>query len=416
MNEKFSGFKSNKKLIAFTIFVMILFLINIIAGILIYSDIQVMNSPETTVEVKLIEINSNEAIFQTKIDIKNTNSFDLIVSNLHINAIADNTTTILEVNIDGGKIKANEKEIFESTEYIEFDGEVPKLVKSKVSGNIGIEFLGIIKKTIPLKINVITDFGNSINEISAPILHITSDIEKISDDGINFTSDIDIYNPNSFDLEIQDINVQIITEQDEIVGSMQVFGQKIPAKTSEILKGNGQVIIEAFNAKTLYVDLSTQAGAKIAGIEKYISIESDIKINMPDLTEVFDTSSPTDIFIKTDIRATLNGFMGDVYLDIINPNNISLVLKDTVVYYYDVKGDDRIEFAKCDLNDTIVAPQESLTLQGEISLPFKNIILSKISGDSDWLLVVVRTNITIPGLDFAMWAGVGGYQDLHLLK
>jgi LEA14-like dessication related protein len=62
-----------------TILIVISTVINIFAAAFIFLDLQVMQAPDTTISMEIVEINSKEAVIKSKIDIDNPNGFEIIV-------------------------------------------------------------------------------------------------------------------------------------------------------------------------------------------------------------------------------------------------------------------------------------------------------------------------------------------------
>ncbi|MCK4416163.1 MAG: hypothetical protein KAU84_03330, partial [Thermoplasmatales archaeon] len=231
---------------------------------------------------------------------------------------------------------------------------------------------------------------------------------------INFTGTTDIYNPNPFDMYVEDFSIEIETETGEIVGNLDVTGGTIPAKSSFNLIGKGRLLIEALNAKTLSVNMSGVAGVKIAGINKSIPFSIDTHLNIPRLEDVLSSDTPTEAIIKSDMKATLRGFISNMTLEINNPNKIGLIARDIVFLIYRTDKDEKKLIGKSTIEKAEVGPENTTDISTQILLPYSKLFFSRGKGFlPDALLVIVRTNITISGLDQHIWIGVSGYQDMH---
>ena len=248
MQVNFSKSSRSKRKIAFSIIIVAMLIINIVTCALIFLDIRVIKSPEITIELDLVEINSNEAITQTTLNIKNPNQFGLIIKDLEIVTKTDADEEILEMKIAGGEISSNENKTYASNDAVIFKGEIPKLITIYITGIVGFQFLGIIKKTIPLEMKFITSFGDIVDSIDIPVFSIKGDFGDITNDGISFTADIDIDNPNTFDLYIDDIFITMITENGELLEDFEIKGDLIEAKSAITIHVNGIIPIVTFNA------------------------------------------------------------------------------------------------------------------------------------------------------------------------
>lgn len=405
---------SDKRKIVVILLVFILLIINIIVSGLLFFDIRLIEMPETTIDIDLIEIGTREIILQTSIEIYNPNSFEILVDNFKVITNTMKGDEIARINVEGGSISSKSKKIFESTDNIELKGQGFSTLTSKITGVVGVNFFGLIKKTLPISINIITSVGDVIEDVSAPIIHISGDFGEITQNGVDFTGTINVYNPNSFEMYIEDFAVEIETETGIIVGVLNVTGGTIPAKTSFILNGIGRILIEALNAKTLTINMSTVAGVKIAGINKSIPFFIDAHINIPRLDDILNLDAPTDAIIESDMKATLRGFTSNMTLEVNNPNKIGLIARDVIFSIYRVDGDETELVGRSIIEEAIVGAEDKTEIQTEILLPYLKLFFSRGKGFlPDALLVLIRANITVPGIDTHIWIGVSGYQDMH---
>lgn len=424
MQVNFSKSLRSKRKIAISIIIVAILIINMVTCALIFLDIRVIKSPEITIELDLVEINSNEAIIQTTLNIKNPNQFSLIIKDLEIVTKTNADDEILEMKIAGGEISSNKNKTYTSNDAIIFKGEIPKSLNINITGIVGFQFLGIIKKTIPIEMKVITSFGDIIDSIDIPVFSIKGDFGDITNDGISFTADIDIDNPNTFDLYINDIFITMITENGELLEDFEIKGDLIEAKSAITIHVNGIIPIVTLNAETLFINLNTSIGVILAGITKFIDFSTVVEISVPHIEDIFNPNLPTIAFIDADMKLTRKGFLSWGFtsymnLEIRNPNKIGLLAKDVVFSIFkDFEGEQTLigEYAA---NETQIGSENSTLIPAQIYLPMNSlfkgqrIILPQLP---DGILVVVEVNLTIPGLEETVWIGVSGYQDMHLFN
>jgi len=414
MDTKSSKPVKGKLRIGFIIIIVVMLLINIIFGALIFLDLRVLKTPETTIQIELIEVNPEEVVIYQNIEVYNPNSYELFVENFKVITKTQEGDEIARIIIEGGSVPSKERRNFSSNEIIAFKGKGQGILTSKITGTIGVKFLGLIKKTLPLAVTVITSAEEVINEIEIPIVHVWGDFGEITTEQINFTGTIEVYNPNSFEMFIEDIDTVIETETGKNVGNLEITGGLIPAKSSKSFKGNGSVLIVALNAKTLIININSTAGVKIAGITKSISYSVDTHIDIPKIEDIIDLNTPTDAIIKSDLRATLNGFISDITLEIKNPNKIGILARDIVFSIFRVDDEEKELIGECSIEEGEVEPEDNIVLNAMIPIPYRKLVFSRGKGFlPDALLIMVRANITIPGLDQHIWVGVSGYQDMH---
>lgn len=407
----------SKRTTALIIFTIALILINVVTMGLIFFDIKLIQAPEISIEIDVLEINSDEAIIDTRILIENHNPFDLIVKDLKIITVTSEEEEITNLEMSGGDIKANQNRSFSTIGKISFDRLKPEILISKLMGDIGIQMFGVIRKTIPIEINVITSLEEILNNIAAPIITINNEFGEISQEGVDFDIEIFVENPNSVEMTIGNLDLRLISDLGDEVGNLKFTGQTIPAKDKIKLTGSGQLFLEIFNANSIYANISTTVGVKIAGINKTLNISTSIKSNIPDIQELLSMDTPTEAIIDADLRATLTGFVSQMSLEITNPNKIDLLAKDVTFIVMRIDDDEETVLGQTVIDEGFIGAQNSTTLYADIKLPYRKIFFSRGNGFlPDALEVIVRANITVPGIEKTVWIGVSGYQDLHIFR
>ena len=393
----------------------IITIVNIVAASAIFIDISILQTPETTIKLDFLELNSKEIVIQTKIDVYNPNSFKLITKDFEIITSHLNGSEISNISISGGIIDAGENKSFISKSVFSFsDSDFDTLI-SKISGEVGFDF-GFTQKTLPIKMNIITSVDNIINEISVPHINIHSELSEVTKHGINMTGSIDVFNPNSFEIFIDYLSVTIINEKDKIVGEFNVVGGALKGKSSHVFKANGMVLLEALDSESLTINISGSAGAKIAGFSKSISFSSEGEILIPDIDDILlSKDKPTIVSIKVDRKITSNGFENDILMEVYNPNTLDLYFEDIICSFYSVKNDfeDFIGMDD-DIQGGLVAGGSSRNFTGNYTLPFSSLFDNKIGDfNQDWLLISVRSNVTVMGINQTTYVEINGYHDLH---
>ena len=273
-----------------------------------------------------------------------------------------------------------------------------------------------IQKTIPLNIGVVTSIENLINELAAPSMNVMAEFVEITTEGINLTAAIDIYNPNTFDIYIENISTEIVTETGKKVGDVDIIGGVIAAKDYLQLNSSGTIFFEALNAEKLVINMSGIAGAKIAGFKKNLSFNIQTRIMVPDLEELLlSKDKPTILSIKVDERLTLKGIVFYVSMEINNSYKVNLLVKDIVSRVYTADDDKHHLIGENDKVEDILAEVGASGLsECEVLVPFSN--LFPIRWSTDWIMVSVSGNVTIKGVNQSVYLEVRGYHDIHLFR
>ena len=224
------------------------------------------------------------------------------------------------------------------------------------------------------------------------------------------------YNPNPFDFYLDETIVDVETENGEVVGNIIIDGIVLKSMENVQSVGHGNLTIESLNAKKLKINLNLKVGAKIAGYNKTLDFITKVTINPPDIYQIL-SERPTDVILLSNSKLTLNGLIDETILEFHNPNKFSLVATDVTVTYFDVVGEKKIEIAKYNMEGGEIKAEDVTIMTGTTTIPYSKLLpINEGKIIPDGLLVVVRSNITIQGLDHKFYVGVSGYQDFNLLK
>jgi LEA14-like dessication related protein len=390
-------------------------ILNIVAGAFLFLDIQQMTIPETTLTLEVINITADEAVLQTTVSINNHNSFPIFLQNLTMITIDENGNTINHLTIDGGETKAYENRTFTTTISIRFNGSLPNHLTSRLTGTFGTLFFGIIKKTFPLKFSIVTALNNILEQFTLPHIHLSANFSDITQEGINFTGVIEITNPNTIDIEIENLSASITTETGLHVGAVHIQRETITAKTTKQLIGSGWILLKALDAESLRMTLTGDIIIYVAGIRKpmNLSVEADI---VPPSLERLLSDLPTEASLTGDYTYTLkDGLRDTVTFTIKNPNKLTLLADDITVQIYRVDGTKTRLLSNGTLPDGLITPQSTTVLQGDMFIPLTQLWPRR--GERfipDQLQVILRSNVTIQGFNQTIWIGVIGYQDFPI--
>jgi LEA14-like dessication related protein len=395
----------------------LLFAINIIAASLIFIDIQVLTFPQTTIRVDVVEINSNEIIIHHDLKMYNPNSFEMIIKDFQIIATTTAGEEVTNLTIDGGSIPGQSNRSFAANDRIVMKGNLSGLLSSTITGVVGFNLFGIIKKTIPLEVTVLTSLKEALKKISIPTITVRAEFGTITRHDVNLTTEIDVSNPNPFDMFINNFILNITTETGSNVGNFIIPGSQIPAESSVTLKGYGTVAIEALNAKKLFIALHAEAGANIAGINKSLPFSSTIEIVIPDLNEFIPTDKPIELSLDIDLKRARGGLNGSMTLEVINPTKIPLIASDIVVWYYAVKNDQKYFVGKGPLGTGELVPENTTYFYGNILLLYSKLFNTPGRGLlPDAVFAQLRANITLSGVNLFLPVAIGSYIDLHMFR
>lgn len=395
----------------------LLFIVNIVVAAFIFVDIQVLTFPQTTIRIDVVEINSDEIIIRHHLQLYNPNSFEMILKDFQIVARTTDGDEVTNITIDGGAVPGQTNRNFSGSDVIVMKGQLSGLLSSTITGIIGLNFLGVVRKTVPLELTVLTSLKDALQKISIPAIAIRAEFGNITRHAINITTRFDVSNPNPFGMSIETFLVNITTETGKRVGGFTIAGSQIPAETAVTLEGSGSVNIEALNAKKLLIHLYAKAGVHVAGIEKSLPISAGVEIGIPDLTDFIPADTPLELSLGVDLARTRGGLKGNMTLEVYNPTKIPLVASDIVVFYYGVKNKQKYYVADGSLGSGELTPGGTTVLFGDIVLLYRKLLTFTGKGFlPDMVFAQLRANLSIPGLTLKIPVAIGTYIDFEPLR
>lgn len=405
------------KLKKLKIILSILVLINLVVASFLMINIQIFEPPEIIINVNILEVNSEEIILETKIEIINPNNFDLIVSNLEIISKTEDEIEIGKIKIDGGKIPSYNTKTFKSTDKISFKGDEFEVLKNTVNAIIGINFLGFIQKTIPLRVTVISSIEKLFESLKIPVIKINSSFNELSEKGINFSTSINLYNPTNFELKIDNLILDIFTDKNENVGQIKLNGDFVEPKNSKTFISKGVIFYDALDAKTLRMNLSGSAGAKIAGINKSISFSTDAYFDIPNIKEFIFYNETVDFGMPIQLKLTLKGISGTIGFRAYNPSNVPFVADNLVCSIYRLDGDKKTLLGQERMDACEISPKNKICVQTEINVPYYKFLFSgSIRLLPDWIILRIEGDFSIAGTRQTLPISLEGFVDPRILK
>ena len=341
----------------------------------------------------------------------------MILQNIQIVATTTSGEEVTKLLIDGGSIPGQSNRSFAANDRIVMKGNLSGLLTSTITGIVGINLLGIIKKTIPLEVTVLTSLKEALLKISIPTITVRTEFGTITRHAIDLTAEIDITNPNTFDLFIGDISLNVTTETGKPIGNFTIPGSQIPAGQSLTLQGSGTILIEALNAKKLHMVLATEAGATIAGINKTLPVSTTIDIGIPDFKQFIPSDPPLELSLNIDFQKAKGGLKGNMTLEVINPTKIPLVARNLVIDYYRVVKNQKTLIAVGTLGSGELVPENTTYFYGNLFLSYAK-LFNLSSGDffPDMVFAQLRADISLSGVNISLPVAIGSYIDLHFFR
>ena len=411
---KINTFLQNRKFPVYLIFILIV--INIITIFAFTYDFNFIQAPETTISLDLIDINPQDATIKTIITIKNPNNFDLIIKNLRIFTYVTEGERVASLTTDGGIIYPYENETFTGISIIDYQEKTLNVLTSEINCEAGIQVY-FMKKLIPFQLKVETSIGQLIEDVASPFIQIEGTVNDVSQQQVDVTLNMIVYNPNVFDILLTNTSININNEKNQHMGIITTEDVRIQSNNSNNLTIKAIIPIKLFNAEELSVNMNTNITAYIAGYKKTVPFSLESKLYPKNLIIKLLSDLPTKAIIKGDYQLTLQGLQDILTLEINNPNDIDFFAKDIDISIYRIDNDIETEISNSAIEGGIIYSENITTLQGEILIPYAKLFIPPRIGSlfPDWLKIQVSANMTIQGLDTYWWMELQLYQDLKLL-
>jgi len=395
----------------------ILIIINAVIGGVLVFFIQDIREPEIDVDFNLSQITADEMIFSARISILNDNRYDLLIKNLNITGKTPDGNIILHLQFVGGTIAAQQQRIFTSNDSISFAGELSSKIYSSVQGIFGVNFAGIFEKTIPFHINITASFQDLFNNISSPTLSILAEVTEISETGVLFQGKVNIENPNSFEMSLDNFTARIETENGDLVGEFsQIQGIITPKGTSQFHL-NGTLLFKALNAEVLTLKVSGNARVHLMGINKAIPLSAIAQLPIPDINELLFGNESLGITISLDAKIRASGFLITIGLTLYNPSNIPLEANDMLCSIFGLTGENQKMIAQQPMGPSTVESKKQEYLETQIFIPYMKLLTAgtqKIL--PDWFVIRIQGNFSIAGVTQSIPVSLDATINPHLIQ
>jgi LEA14-like dessication related protein len=412
MNIKFTKARIIK---LFTIFLLIL---NLVVAVIIFSDIQLIKAPKTEVFVNILEVTSEEIILETTIKMSNPNNFEVSFEELILKTSTKDDKKIGEIIFDEGKIPSYNTKTFYSKDKIFFQEEGDfSIIKNKITGKIGVSFLGFIKKTIPLEVSVIASVKEIIDSLDIPDINMELGFENITQEGIEFTVNVELFNPTKIEFGIDEFSIIAKTEEDIEVGRLVIYGDIVGPEEYAIFTSKGSLNYNAFDSEKIKFTINGIARGKIGGLEKKVNISTDTELIIPDISEFIFKNQPIEFQIPVQFKLRLKGIVSMISFKIYNPSQIPLEGRDLYCCIFRVDGNEKTLLGEAEMDPCIIAPKERICVNTEIVIPYRTFLFSgSFKLLPDWIVLNINGHFSIAGTRQEFPISLNAYVDPTLFR
>jgi len=290
-------------------------------------------------------------------------------------------------------------------------------IENTISTTIGINILGFITKTIPLKITAHASFEKILADLDSPDIDINFAFDDVSIKGINFSTSLDIYNPNSFEINVNRILFDVLTDNNSNVGSLEIYGNTIKPNSSEVFSSKGTLEFEALDAEVLIINVSGIVGAKIAGINKNVSFSADATFNIPEIKSFIFENESIDVSLPVQFRFTASGLMATVGLKIYNPSEVDIIAKNLVCNISRLDDGEMSLLAQKEMDSCEIGHEKTVCIKTQMRIPYLTYLFSG-SGKllPEWIILNIQGDFSIAGTRQAFPLSISAYIDPHFIR
>ena len=296
-----------------------------------------ISAPDTKVEIRLMNILSDEMLLNVSVNMENKNVFPLIMKELKAKIIGDGKK-LAEFPLTTGSIPPKSSRNFYGNYRFSFKEKIPEKVTVTINGKVGTKML--IKKLINVgsQIDILL---SPIQEISAPSIDLHGKIKEINDDGVVLHYSAFILNPNFYGISGENLFLSIKNESGFEIYNASIGNFYVSSNKTLEISDNITLPWKILNYENIITSLKGKVSIEVGGIKKETNVRSTATIDMPKINEIvklptykitntlenfdiIDTSPPT-IHVKTNIS-----------IEIDNQNSFSIEVQDISISLYAV--------------------------------------------------------------------------------
>jgi LEA14-like dessication related protein len=401
----------------FSIIIILALLLSIIVTGLIFAVVQIIQSPEITAQLEVLEVSSEDITLETTLHVINNNPFELSINHFTVQSFTANNTKIAHLRIPGGIIPPKSQKIYTSIDRVAFQGETFGYLNNEITGTVVVNFYNLVQKELPLKVLVIISIGELIDKIALPRITMEPRLLNVNEEGLFFAFPIDIFNPNPFDMVIKKISLSIVNENSRSIGYIDVNGGIVPSYEHFFVNASGNILFEALNAKKIFINLSGNAGLKIGGSNHTLAFSAEIDALVPSIDQVLEIDRSLALSLSLDFKLKLRGVQTNVGFKIENPTKIPLVAEDLICSIYRLEGTTTKLLGQKDMESCEIQPNGTVCLFTEILLPYLELFkIGRLSFFPDWILLRIDGYFAIRGVEQRLPISISGYFDFKVFK
>jgi LEA14-like dessication related protein len=322
--------------------------------------------------------------------------------------------------LPGGYIDGGSEQTFLSEETISLSANSInefKVIVATISANIKVEFLGIIEKTIPLKVILNTALEEVFDSIAIPTIGLSASVDEVNEKGVIMTGSLNIFNPNPFSITIDNLSIIIASSDKTPVGSLKIASGIVPPQESKIFPFIAEGNYTLFNKDILTIEIDAEAGAIIAGLHQTVSFGTQAELEIPDIRELLSLEDVLSVTLTGSLRLSLRGIQTRISLLLDNPSTLPLEIENTILLISRIDDEERSIILQNNMTVCTIGAQNQTCLEVEVTIPYRE-LLSKVQRKflPDYLAITILGDATLEGINQSLPLEINGFVDPHLFR
>jgi len=264
---------------------------------------------------------------------------------------------------------------------------------------------------------ILISLEETIDNIKIPDIIVETEFEKLTEKGLEFSISVNVFNPNNFELKIDDFYLVAKTDKNNKVGSLSLKGGIVKPGNSSTFKSTGIIIFEAFDAKVLTFSINGNATIKIGDYDKTLSLSTDMDVLIPDITDFVFQNETVDIEIPVQFKIRLRGLLAIVVFKVFNPSKIPIIGKNLVCRIYRLDDDTKTLLVEQDMDPCEIISKADIRVETEILISYRKFLFSggfKLL--PDWIIFQINGDLLIAGTSQVLPFSINAYIDPHMIR
>jgi LEA14-like dessication related protein len=396
------------------VILLILIILNSIIGGFLLFNIQVLKTPNIQINLNPIEMTSEHILVNVQVIIQNPNPFDISIENITVITTSPDNYEIGRFSLPGDTIHSEKEVTYNSQDILGFSGHEYSFIKNRISMIIGISILGIIKKTIPLEMQVNISLSTIINSILIPTVGLNIQPDSITRDGVSISGSLTITNPNDFQISLENLSLRLKNEKNDNVGSTTLNGGIIQPHTEIILPLQANLEFIALDANYITANLTGVIGIKVAGIQKTLPLFVQTKVIVPNLKTLLSFNESFRFTLSGNFMLRIRGVLCNVEFAIFNPTSFPIDARNLTCYIYRIDNNATRLLGTQNMTLCTIEPKNEVCQNAQIILPYRKLLFSgSLRLLPDWFKLTIKGNLSLSGVKQAIPIEITGYLSPH---